>query len=161
MGIFSIVGELGPVESIELIKSGNLFAGGDVILQEREKPRNNVADKMRQLMESWEQSISPTNRRFGERFVAGEIHILIVFRVVETGEIWFVCLERNSTNDNVLADRQDETMLISVVESAEKPKSLISTLVWFERINGLNRLPPRTLYASFAFRLRNYQGNEI
>src|ERR1035438_2347900 len=116
------VGELGPLQLIPLLKAGEGNGSGLVISQEREKPRNDVADKMRQLMKRWEQSISPTNRRFNERFVAGEIHILIVFRVIETGEVWFVCLERYASHDHILADGQNETMLIGVVESAEQPE---------------------------------------
>lgn len=119
-----------------------------VVTQEGKKSRNDVADKMRQLMERWEQGISPTNRRFSDRFITGEIHILIIFRVVETGEVWFVCLERNTTQDKVFSDGQDVTVLIGVVESAEKPEGFVPALVWFERINGLYRFPPRTLYAS-------------
>lgn len=146
MGLTSVFGEIEKAEALKLVKGGESL--GSRSLQERPESRNDVADKMRQLMKRWEQCISPTNRRFGERFLAGEIHILIVFRVVETGEVWFVCLERNSSDNHILADGQDETVLIGVVQSSEQPESLTPALVWFERIDGLYRFPPRTLYAS-------------
>lgn len=145
-GLF--VRELGPLQQIPLLIPGKGGRSASVVLQEGEKPRNDVADKMGQLVERWEQSISSTNRRFGARFLAGEIHILIVFRIIETNEVWFVCLERCSSDNHILANGQDETVLVSVVESAEKPEGLTSAFVWLERINGLNRFPPRTLYAS-------------
>jgi len=116
--------------------------------EERSETRNDVADKLRQLMQRWEQSISPTNRRFNERFLAGEIHILLIFRDAETSEVWFVCLERYAPNDHIVADGQNETVLIGIVQSPEQPESLIPALVRLERINGLNRFPPRTLYTS-------------
>src|ERR1019366_1288061 len=146
MGLTSVFGKIKKAEALKLVKGGESL--GSRSLQERPESRNDVADKMRQLMKRWEQCISPTNRRFGERFLAGEIHILIVFRVVETGEVWFVCLERNSSDNHILADGQDETVLIGVVQSSEQPESLTPALVWFERIDGLYRFLPRTLYAS-------------
>jgi len=148
MEVYSIAGELGPIEALEFVQRGEFCRGDDVILQQRVEPRNDVADKMRQLMERWEQSISPTNRRLNERFTAGEIHVLIAFRDTKTGEVWFACLERYASDNHVFADGQNETMLIGVVESSEQPESLIPAFVRFERIYGLNRFPPRTLYMS-------------
>src|ERR1035441_5771840 len=139
--------------------------GSFAVLQEREEPRNDVAHKMGQLMERWEQSVSQTNRRFGERFLAGEIQVLIVFRVVETSEVWFVCLERYSPDNHILADGQNETVLIGIVESAEQPERFIPALVRLERINSLYRFPSRTLYASslsgfITLRGRKYRSEE-
>src|ERR1035437_6400031 len=143
-----VPGKLGPLQLIPLLGSREGSGSGRVVLQEGEKPSNDVADKMTQLVERWEQRIRQTNRRFNERFLAGEIHILIIFRLVETNEVWFVCLESNSPDNHILSDRQNETVLIGIVESSEQPKCLASTFVRLEPINSLNRFPPRTLYAS-------------
>ncbi len=51
------VGKLGPLQSLPPLNAGKGSGGGLIVSQEGEKPRNNVADKMRQLMERWEQSI--------------------------------------------------------------------------------------------------------
>jgi len=48
---------------------GTVKGSGRIVLQEGDKPRNDVADKMGQLMERWEKSISPTNRRFSVRTI--------------------------------------------------------------------------------------------
>ena len=71
------------IQAYEFFKEGEFFLSGDRTFQERAETRNDVADKLSKLMERWEQRIGPANRRFGERFLAGEIHILLVFRVIE------------------------------------------------------------------------------
>lgn len=118
------------------------------LIQQRVEPRNDVADKMSQLMERWEQSISPTNRRFDERFLAGEIHILILFRDAETDKVWFVNLERNASDNRVLSDRKNEAVFVGVIKLTQQPERVVSALVRLERIDRLNSFPPRTLYAS-------------
>lgn len=145
----SFVAELGPLQSISLFKGREGSVGsGQIVLQEGGEPSNDVADKMGQLMERWEQSISPTNRRFDERFLAGEIHVLILFRDTETDEVWFVNLERDSSDNCVFSDRKNETVLVGIVQLAQQPQRLVSAFVRLEPINSLNRFPQRTLYAS-------------
>lgn len=121
---------------------------GQKLFKKRAEARNDVADKLDQLMERWEQSISHTNRRLSERFLAGEIHVLIVFRDAETGEVWFVCLERNTTDNHILADRQNEAVLVGIIQITKQPKSIIPILVRLESVDSLYRFPSRTLYAS-------------
>src|SRR5450755_2275255 len=91
------------------------------LFQERAESRNNVADQLGQLMKRWEQRITLSNRRIGERWLAREIHVLFLLQSVKTGKEWVVGLERDSVHDEVVADRKDETVLIGVVELVEQP----------------------------------------
>ena len=118
------------------------------LLKKGPETSDDVADKLSKLMERWEQRITPVNRRFDERFLAGVIHVLIVFRDVETGEVWFVCLERHTPQDHIPSREKDEAVLVGIVEFVEQPQRLVATLVWLQRIDGLNSLPRHTLYAS-------------
>jgi hypothetical protein len=143
-----IFGESKPnvIEPADVIEDVRLRDGW--AFQEGEKPRNDVADKMGELIERWEQRISPVNRRFGERFLAGEIHILIAFRDTETDKVWFVRLERNSPDNLVFTDSKNKTVLVGVVQIPEQPERSVPVLVRLEPINRLYSLPPHTLYAS-------------
>jgi len=64
------IGELEPVETHKLLIWSECAHNDGRTFQERGEARNDVADKMRQLMKRWDKSISPTNRRFGQHFIA-------------------------------------------------------------------------------------------
>lgn len=145
----SVIKKLRLFQSLPFLRGGGGCVGsGQVVLQERHEARNDVADKMGQLMERWEQSISPSNRRLDERFLAGEIHILILFRDTETDEVWFVNLERDASDNRIFTYRQNEAVLVGVIQLAQQPERVVSAFVRLEPINRFNRFPPRTLYAS-------------
>jgi hypothetical protein len=110
--------------------------------------RNDVADKLGKLMERWEQRITPGNRRFDERFLVGEIHILIVFRCAQTGEVRILHIESDSAHNSVLSRQNDEVVLVGVIQLPEQPERIVPVLVWLEPINRFHSLPPHTLYVS-------------
>jgi hypothetical protein len=146
----SIPRQLGPFKPVELIERGGSFRNSGRGFQEWPEARNDVADKLTQLMERWKDSISLTNRRLDERFLAREIHIAIRFRVANTGEEWFVCADRYAEpgKDNVVSNWQDETVLVGIVEFVEQPERAVPVSVRFERIDSFYRLPLHTLYLS-------------
>jgi hypothetical protein len=116
--------------------------------QEGLELRNDVADKLGKLMERWEQRITFNGRKLGSRFLAGEIHVIVLFRINEASEKWFACIERYSADNSFFSDGNNKTMLIGVIESPEKPKRIIPTFVRLKPVDSLYSLPSRTLYAS-------------
>ena len=55
--------------------------GGDLgcsVIQEGSERSNDVADKLRELMKRWEQRITVSDLHLDDRFIRGEIHILLI-----------------------------------------------------------------------------------
>ena len=120
--------------------------------QERAKLAHDVGDRLEKLMERWEQRILPSDPKFGDRFLAGEIHVLVLLRDPDTGKKWVLRLEPNTNvlrSENVeLPNRKDEAVLVGIIELPEQPKRVVTALVRFEPIENFYRFPPRTLYCS-------------
>jgi hypothetical protein len=74
-----VPGHFRPLETLELFEGGEFLRSSDGTLQERSETRNDVADKLTQLMERWKDSIGLTNRR---------LDVIIRFRVADSGEEW-------------------------------------------------------------------------
>ncbi len=144
----SFVAESRPIESLEFFHGGELRGRDIGTVQEGPEARNDVADKLTQLMERWKDSISLTNRRLDERFLTGEIHLIIRFWIADTGEEWFVCAERYAADNNVFSNRQNEAVFVGIVELVQQPERFVPTLVRFERVDSFYRFPLHTLYLS-------------
>lgn len=127
--------------------------------QERFKLKHQVFNEIDQLMERWEQRITPSNLRLADRFLNSDIHILLTFVLKDTGEVWVARLDKEllkpekvvypiGNKKRVSIDGEQHPMLIDVVEVMQEPERLVSTFVRFEPVDSFFRDRGHSLYFS-------------
>jgi len=128
------------------------------LLQPRKEDNDEVINKINQLMERWEQRITRRNLKIAERFVNFELQILLHVRVVDSRELWVVCLEvvREETDvpkpvsnqEAVIGVGEKRSVLVDVIKLVDFPKRVIPAFVWFESVDSFYRFGTHTLYFS-------------
>jgi hypothetical protein len=107
-----------------------------------------------QLMQRWEQRITARNLRLAERFLNLELHILLLLRIVESGIVWGVLLEKEiaadpvSVKKKVVDKRKQGSVLFDTVKLVDSPERIIPAFVWLEPIEVFYDLWPNAIYHS-------------
>jgi hypothetical protein len=116
------------------------------LLQKRLEAKNHVFHSIDQLMQRWEHRIMARNLRLAQRFLNLELHILLHLRVIETGVVWGVLLEKEVSTEPVgvekvvMGEREQCSMLIDAVKFVDAPERIVPAFVWFEPIESLREL---------------------
>lgn len=117
--------------------------------------RNDVADKLRKLMEGWEQSPTPEALRCADRFKAGEFHVLVRVNGIDGVEDGFFIVEHGGTvrevNQACHPNGEKVSVLVKDVELMQSPQAIIPSLIRFEGIDSVLGWPLNTLYFSSLF----------
>ena len=155
-------------------------------LKHRAKTKNDARDKLAHLMQRFEQGLALDNLRLAERYIAGELHLLLEFRVGRKTEEFVASFEREmryfgrfedfveirkrerlsrmapsptvshspcrSWRDTVKKIRRtnghNQAVFVDVVQLVEIPEQVISSFLWFDRVDSMYSVLPHTLYFS-------------
>jgi hypothetical protein len=65
-------------------------------IQERQKSVENAVNQIHQIMERWKHRITPSRIELGNRFLMGQVHLLVHFRrIVDPGNCGSTLIRRN------------------------------------------------------------------
>ncbi len=123
-------------------------------LKKRLEDKNRALCSVNQLLQRWEHRITPNNLRLAERFLNLELHILLHLRIIETGIVWGVLLEKElpveprGVQKEVMSKREQSSMLINAVKLVNAPERIIPAFVWLEPIQSFYDLWPDAVYNS-------------
>lgn len=113
--------------------------------QEGHESLNHDLNRGYRLLQRWNKSFSAENPRIDDRLIDSEFHVLIRFRLEKAVEEFVALFEPvqarmvRPREEAVLADRDEETMLVNVIRLMEKPEPILPTLVRFETVDMTNR----------------------
>ena len=130
------------------------------LLQERLKPKDQVFDNLRELMERWKNRITASNLRFVDRFLNFELQILLHIRLY-SGEVGVACfemvgpIEPTRSKKELGAEGKESPVLIDNVKIMQSPERggerSIPVPVRFESIDSFYRVRVNSLYYSGVF----------
>lgn len=126
------------------------------------KAVNGVADNLRHLPERFRDRLTLRNPKFVERYLKGEMQILILYILSRKHGEHVACFERfpsvvaggdvmgmlraNAAKEHT--DRDQESVLVDIVESVESPKGVIPSLVRCASVDTFFGRLRHTLYFS-------------
>lgn len=130
---------------------------GQKLLKKWPESGQETIDVPSKLIQRWSESLTLANRRFGERFLASELHILIRFTLEDSPEEWVACFEKE-TAPHVFADKkvicgngEEQAVLIDVIQLVQFPERRISAFVRLMPVDLFYRIwPEPTLYLSIS-----------
>lgn len=142
---------------------------------------NDAVRQCRELMGRVGQRLTLDNPRLIERYAEAKLHLLVHFRIVGIDEEFVACLQKDVGGSEEGAHRGEvggvwkrllhhrghvcaevetlehrpnsnqQEVFFGVVKSAENPKLIIPSFVWFEQADRIGRYLRRTLYFSALF----------
>jgi len=129
------------------------------------KTVNNVADKISHLLERFKDRLTLDNLKLVERYLKGELQILVLYQLSRKHGEHVACLERFPsviTGRDVVgmlranafkesADSDQEPVLVDIVESMEPPKGVIPSLVRSASVDSFFSRLRHSLYFSGPF----------
>ena len=62
--------------------------GTEALLQDRQELLNQSVHNLHKIMERWEHRITPDNLHIDDRFLAGELRLLIHFLPIDSLKVW-------------------------------------------------------------------------
>jgi len=127
--------------------------------EERLELKDQVFNKLDELMQRWEHRITPRNLRFIDRFLDVQVHILLHLLVKNSSKIWVARLDKNlmespgiidpiCPSQKVVIDGEEHPVLIDVVKLMQSPERFVPTSVRFEAIDSFYRQRAHALYFS-------------
>ena len=130
-----------------------------MLSQDRQEPVNQSVNEIHELMELWKQRITPDNLRLSERFLDGQLSILIHLRPIDSSEMWVIELVSKPLRhtqfanpfcmtEHILADCKYEPVFSDIVEIVEFPKRVVPLFVRFASVKDFHCLGADSLYFS-------------
>lgn len=149
----------------------------NALRQEHLKRGDDGLDQIRHVVERFEQRLRLDDPRLAERYVKGELHVLVRFSIGGIDKEYVACFQRAKLvsrsnkkwdggkvpiGEGTLhhlahmrsevhaaksrAHGEQQTVLVHNVKLVDLPEKVIPSLVWFETVDGFDRVLRRSLY---------------